>query len=574
MPPRILPGQGGAPGGDNDPPDGDDGDDPHRRDNNDRKDQDDREDKKDDDLPDEEEVIGVTAIHALQAHLDLLTAQLARLQQQQPSLQEMQEQLQTQRAQSLSLESSQQEEVSRMLEDAEARNQQQLLKIKEQKIFAGCTYEQSQKLSKMALEGRSIYRVLEPDQRARRRNQDFNTELKDFQKTLDRYDVKLPAKVDLVSWFTRFDFWADNHKIPRHSRYVKIVSDLLNKEQAHQLLFLNDGMAGGQQVGTYLALKKWLYSQYDSKAAIMRAKTAMLQWKRVEGERLVTSYRSFLAVVHRYCHEIRFAMDYGVNLNQIVRPPEGELFAIFINSIRSVNERQRVWQLYQDVGGPKRLDILLPICERIDAILRPGLGVDDFVKKMPKDVELERALETIHALEVERRQQGQKYCTQHGKGSHSTEECRMLRRNTATRTILGRGPPSAGSRPRVTPPQRHCPLCKAAGFVKPWHAEAVCWTKHPALRLAWQAKWKAHKARGGTHAEFMVMQQQLCDDAARAEIRLLEQENKEEEEDFEAMFDTIHSAYMIDETEEISAAEEEMGLDSRTSARYDRPPRL
>ena len=73
-----------------------------------------------------------------------------------------------------------------------------------------------------------------------------------------------------------------------------------------------------------------------------------------------------------YCHEIRFALDYGEDLNQIVKPPEGELFSLFINELRSHEERQRVWQLYQDVGGPKRLDILDPICRRVDAALRPA----------------------------------------------------------------------------------------------------------------------------------------------------------------------------------------------------------
>ena len=74
-------------------------------------------------------------------------------------------------------------------------------------------------------------------------------------------------------------------------------------------------------------------------------------------------------------------MDYGENLNQIVKPPEGELFSLFINGLQSHAERQRVYQLYQDVGGPKRINILEPICRRVDDALRPGLGIDDFVPK-------------------------------------------------------------------------------------------------------------------------------------------------------------------------------------------------
>ena len=45
-------------------------------------------------------------------------------------------------------------------------------------------------------------------------------------------------------------------------------------------------------------------------------------------------------------------------------PPEGELFRFFINGISPALDRHRVWQLYYDVGDPKLLDILLPICER------------------------------------------------------------------------------------------------------------------------------------------------------------------------------------------------------------------
>ena len=41
---------------------------------------------------------------------------------------------------------------------------------------------------------------------------------------------------------------------------------------------------------------------------------------------------------------------------------------------------QQVCQLFQDVGGSKRLAILDLICLRIEAILRPGLGVNSFVR--------------------------------------------------------------------------------------------------------------------------------------------------------------------------------------------------
>ena len=56
-------------------------------------------------------------------------------------------------------------------------------------------------------------------------------------------------------------------------------------------------------------------------------------------------------IVYRYCHEIRFALDFGVKLGQVVKPPEGDLFSHFLNHLGNDIERQRVWQLFQDVGG-------------------------------------------------------------------------------------------------------------------------------------------------------------------------------------------------------------------------------
>ena len=127
----------------------------------------------------------------------------------------------SQRQASISLELSRQEaEISLRLDGVEQRNALQLQELKEQKIFAGCTYEQSRRLSRMATLAQSVYKVLEPAQRAQRRSRDFRTERRDYQKVLIKYDTKLPLHADLVTWFARFDFWADNHAIPLHARYV------------------------------------------------------------------------------------------------------------------------------------------------------------------------------------------------------------------------------------------------------------------------------------------------------------------------------------------------------------------
>ena len=51
-----------------------------------------------------------------------------------------------------------------------------------------------------------------------------------------------------MTWFTRFDYWADNHKIPQRKRYVKITTDLLNDDQSDRLLFHNDGISTTERV--------------------------------------------------------------------------------------------------------------------------------------------------------------------------------------------------------------------------------------------------------------------------------------------------------------------------------------
>ena len=303
------------------------------------------------------------------------------------------------------------------LGEMERHCQQQRVKVQEQQIFAGCTYDESVVLSAMAARGNSIYQVLEPERRAQRRNQDFQTEPRYFQKILLKYDDPIPVDGDLVAWFTRFEFWATNHQIPLQARYVKIVSDLLDEERATLLLYLNDGAEEAEQVSNYAALKRWLYTRYDAKRAITRVELALHTWTPIAGRSLSDRYQAFMTLVHRYCHEIRFAKDYGLRLNQLVLVPEGILFASFLNKIESAQERQMVWQLYQDLGGPKRLDILRPICAKVDENLRPGLGVDAFVEDL-REPRLCVAMIEKEELTL---------CEYHGWVRHTTAQCQALR---------------------------------------------------------------------------------------------------------------------------------------------------
>ena len=61
------------------------------------------------------------------------------------------------------------------------------------------------------------------------------------------------------------------------------------------------------------------------------------------------AYDDLLFLVLRYCRELRFTLHFGINLGQVVKPPEGALFAHFLNHLGNDRERQQVWQLFQDV---------------------------------------------------------------------------------------------------------------------------------------------------------------------------------------------------------------------------------
>ena len=141
--------------------------------------------------------------------------------------------------------------------------------IRQQKIFAGCTYQQSKRLSDMASTAKSVYRCLDPQERSARRDQLFaDTPLKSYEKALLKKSDKLLLHSNLATWFSKFDMWTDYLKVPHHERFVKITTVLLNGEQCDLLRCHNDGAAGDEHVNSYQGLKRWLYAQYDSKKAI------------------------------------------------------------------------------------------------------------------------------------------------------------------------------------------------------------------------------------------------------------------------------------------------------------------
>ena len=181
--------------------------------------------------------------------------------------------------------SAHEETFSRRLSEDEQRNSEALEKMRTQKIFAGCDFAQSQALSEMARHARSVYHVLEPEERARLRGRDFDTDRRVFEKILlVVHPLRLLGRQqrDPVEEPVR----QDHHRVA----------------QSDRLLFYNDGMSATERVYDYHTLKLCLYSQYNTKSAIMHTHKVIFAWRRVEGERLVTSYRSFKSLVHRYCH--------------------------------------------------------------------------------------------------------------------------------------------------------------------------------------------------------------------------------------------------------------------------------
>jgi hypothetical protein len=481
----------------------------------------------------------------------------------------------------------------------------QLVEMRGQKIFQGCTYQQSRELSEMATKAKSVYQLLEPAERSRRRDREFMTDRRDYQKELIAYNEKLAAESDLVMWFSRFDDWADKLRIPHEARYVKVTTRLLNQVQADELLQHNDGSCAEDRVDSYVKLKKWLYTQYDSKRAITRAKHRLLQWAHPKGATLTKAYRAYMGLIQKYCHEIRFALDYGENLNQIVNPPEGDLFSTFINGIPHSIERQRVWQMFQDVGGPKRMDILRPICARVDDALRPGLGVDDFVTRPRADL---RVMETephtdaehdeVYAMRGPNRRftrnrstfrrsstKPKKQCSLHGECAHTTAECWELKQRRHEANIMGRAPApyqtsSKPSNDRAS--NSFCPHCEKKGMRK-HHTADRCWTLHPEQFEEFKRqkrgydRWNSKKGRKGSNEEFMAIQVQS----------MKELEEEHEEEELMKMYESVHDRFYAerDAVEHISQDEDGVDLQEadepreqvmacETSYHYTAPPRI
>ena len=297
----------------------------------------------------------------------------------------------------------------------------ELDELKTQKIFIGCDLATSRRLSQIARDDQSMYAILDEYQR-QIHNRDFKTEKKEFQKELLHYRKKLDQGTDLVMWFSHFDDWADKYEIPQHYRWVKVSADLLNEVQKSQLLQHNHAVATAERIVDYTGLKKWLYSLYDSKKMIMKKEYALTSWKQPPRTTLEEAFQGFRGLVTQYCHEIRFALDYGVDQHQIVKPAEGRLFTQFLNALGNDMERRRIHELFIDIGGAKRLRILGEICKRVDAALRPGLGINDFV----------RSQSSVHIIEQDQvlamqGAQEKKWCDHHNWCLHTTDECRVLK---------------------------------------------------------------------------------------------------------------------------------------------------
>lgn len=596
-------GQGAGDGGDesddgsSDPADADDDGADDGDDEEDDDDSDDDEDSADDGQSQGDQAAALQALHR---RLTEMADKLHRLESvQPPDLDAFAKKItdRGQRALSASLEAQESEFVSQLTQLADVHNdnmgrfrfeQKAASKerdaIKAQKIFNGCDYAQSQELTHVATRNRSVYYVLSDAERRKRRDKDFETDKREFQKELLRYDAKIDVSEDLVAWFSRFDDWADKYEIPLKHRFIKITTNLLNQSQSDRLLHHNDGVGEDERIITYPALKRWLYKQYKSKRAISAAQTKLTTWARPSSTTLSEAYRSFTSRVFRYCHEIRFAMDYGSPeiLKQIDRPSERSLFTTFLNRLGSVNERQRVWEMFSDIGGEMRLDILSPICARIDEAIRPGLGIDDFVRQSHTAHLVESANSELFVCEQDEilalgGVRKKKYCRKHGECLHSTSECRVLKKERESVMIMGKAPAPYQTTPRPTSTSTrssrdrgpHCELCFKKLNKKKYHAPDQCWSLHPEQYEAWKAKWRQHRKDGGNRTQFMVIQQRVVHDQ--------EAEAKEFEE-LQEMNDEIHEAMMIGgpktapTTEKVEQDQDEEIEDESALFRYGAPP--
>ena len=136
--------------------------------------------------------------------------------------------------------------------DIDSRNQHELDTIRRQKIFAGCTYQQSKDLTEMAAGAKSVYLCLDTQESAARRDQLFaDTDCKYYEKALLKMSDKLLLHSNLATWFSKFDTWADYLKVSQHERFVKIMTALLKEEQSDLLHHHNDGAASSERVETY-----------------------------------------------------------------------------------------------------------------------------------------------------------------------------------------------------------------------------------------------------------------------------------------------------------------------------------
>ena len=338
---------------------------------------------------------------------------------------------------------------NRALCDQTQTQEERLEEVKSQKIYAGCNLTQSQILSEMARRDCSVYYALEPDSRRRKRDLDFSTDLRDYQRVLELKKCPFEDGMDLVGWFSEFDDWADQYRIPQQARYARLTTGYLSARLREKFLMYNAGHDEPAGLTSYSDLKQWLYGQYDSKAAIERAQEAIFRWRRDPEQKLQLAYDDFLFYVRRYCRELRFALDFGINLGQVVKPPEGALFAHFLNHLGNAHERQQVWRLFQDVGGAKRLDILHPICRRIDDILRPGLGIHAFITSASAALTYPDPVCSLYvaAAGVSRAYRG------------------------ATRRV-----------------DAQCPICAKHGIKSPWHPEMACGVRYPQLQREWKRK--------------------------------------------------------------------------------------
>ena len=180
----------------------DDDDEPSEDEDPDDKD-DPEDDPEDEDGANQEETPLERQLRHLQGHLRGLTDRLHRPERTpRPNLDAAQLEEHRERAATIELNTQTQalqHQLSEMrqhqsvsLAEADRRNQQELDTIRRQKIFAGCTYQQSKQLSDMAPAAKSVYRCLDPQERSARRDQLFaDTDRKQYGKALLKKSDKL-----------------------------------------------------------------------------------------------------------------------------------------------------------------------------------------------------------------------------------------------------------------------------------------------------------------------------------------------------------------------------------------------